>query len=111
MSAASAMAGSVPPSFQSTDGSRGQSAPSGSATVPSLMSAVQEKAATLLVQLYNYLQANIQQYPALANAIPTAFDAVELYGRGLYPQALAQTLIIYQWTDSQGGVPPAPQVM
>jgi hypothetical protein len=75
------------------------------------MSAVQEQTATLLVQLYNYLQANIQQYPALANAIPTAFDAVELYGRSLYPQALAQTLIIYQWIDNQRASLPAIQVM
>jgi hypothetical protein len=111
MSAANAMAGSVPSSSQSTDGFRGQSAPSGSATAPSFMLAVQEQTASLLVQLYNYLQANIQQYPALANAIPTAFDAVELYGGGLYPQALAQTVIIYQWMDSQGASLPAPQVM
>jgi hypothetical protein len=77
---------------------------------PTFTSAVQGQAATLLVQLYNYLQANTQRSPALGNAIPVAFDAVELYGRGLYPQALAQTLMIYQWIESQGGALPAPRI-
>lgn len=77
---------------------------------PPFTSAVQEQTATMLVQLYNYLQANTQRSPALGNAIPTTFDAVELYGRGLYPQALAQTLMIYQWIESQSGLLPAPRI-
>jgi hypothetical protein len=63
----------------------------------------------LLVRLYEYLQANAQSYPVLVNAVPTVFDAVDLYGRALYPQALAQTMLIYQWIDNQrGSVPNLP---
>jgi hypothetical protein len=80
------------------------------AASPTFTSAVQGQAATLLVQLYNYLQANTQRSPTLGNAIPTTLDAVELYRRGLYPQALAQTLMIYQWIESQGGSLPAPRI-
>jgi hypothetical protein len=77
---------------------------------PSFTSAVQGQTASLLIQLYNYLLANTQGSPALGNAIPTTLDAVELYGRGLYPQALAQTLMIYQWIESQGGSLPVPRI-
>jgi hypothetical protein len=77
---------------------------------PSFTSALQGQTATLLIQLHNYLQANTQHSPALGNAISTTLDAVELYGRGLYPQAMAQTLLIYQWIESQGRALPAPRL-
>ncbi len=71
--------------------------------------AVQQQAAALLVRLYDYLQTNAQSNPMLVNAVPTTFDAVELYGHGLYPQALAQTMLIYQWIDGhRGAVPDLP---
>jgi hypothetical protein len=79
----------------------------GAAAAPPFAMAVQQQAATLLVRLYEYLEKNAAQFPSLLNAVPIVFQAVDLYGRALYPQALAQTMLIYQWIDSQrASVPP-----
>jgi hypothetical protein len=83
-----------------------QAAPAGSTPGGPFALAVQQQAATLLVRLYDYLQTNVEPHPILMNAMPTVFEAVDLYGKGLYPQALAQTMLIYQWIDNQRGALP-----
>jgi hypothetical protein len=86
---------------------RMQAAPAGSTPNAPFALAVQQQAATLLVRLYDYLQTNAEPHPVLMNAVPTAFEAVDMYGKGLYPQALAQTMLIYQWIDNQRGSLPS----
>jgi hypothetical protein len=81
----------------------------GTATLPAApaLPLAQQQASAMLVQLYDYVQANIQQYPTLANALPSTMDALTLYRNGLYPQSLAQTLLIFQWIQNQAGAFPA----
>jgi hypothetical protein len=107
MSTTNAMAGSTRAFSGGTAGVQLQSAPAAAAP---FAVAVQQQAAALLVRLYEYLQTNAEPYPVLMNAIPTVFQAVDLYGRAMYPQALAQTMLIYQWIDNQRGSVPDLQV-
>jgi hypothetical protein len=106
MSATNTTAGSPAPAGGAA-GFQPQSTPGGAAASPPFAVAVQQQAATLLTRLYEYLEKNAAQYPILMNGVPTVFEAVDLYGRGMYPQALAQTMLIYQWVDGQrASVPP-----
>lgn len=67
---------------------------------------VQYQAGMLLNRLYQYLDKNLAPCPALGKALPSTIDAVKLYSAGLYPQSLAQTLMVYQWISGQPGMFP-----